>query len=108
VVLIGNALEYRHPDRPPEIRVEARREGGFDVLTVHDNGIGIEPRYQQQIFQVFRRLHGRDEHPGTGMGLAIARKMAERLGVSTAVRSEPGLGSAFSVHLPIPSEQAAA
>ena len=102
VILIGNALEYRHPDREPAVRVEARREDGFDVLTVADNGMGIEPRYHEQIFQVFRRLHRRDEHPGTGMGLAIARKMAERLGGRVTVRSEPGQGSVFSVHLPLP------
>jgi len=101
-VLIGNALEYRHPDRDPEIRVEARRDGAFDVLTVADNGIGIEARYHEQIFQVFRRLHRRDEHPGTGMGLAIARKMAERLSGRVTIQSEPGEGSVFSVYLPVP------
>ncbi|WP_448206898.1 sensor histidine kinase [Azospirillum sp. sgz302134] len=98
--LIGNALEYRHPDRPPEIHVGARRDGAAELLTVQDNGIGIEPRYHEQIFQVFRRLHGREDHPGTGMGLAIARKMAERLGGGIAVASEPGRGSTFSVCLP--------
>ncbi len=101
VVLIGNALEYRHPDRPPDIHVGAQQDGGFAVLTVRDNGIGIEPRYHEQIFQVFRRLHGRTEHSGTGMGLPIARKMAERLGGRITVSSDPGQGSAFSIHLPV-------
>lgn len=103
VVLIGNALEYRHPDRPPDIHVGAREVGGFVVMTVRDNGIGIEPRYHEHIFQVFRRLHGRTEHSGTGMGLPIARKMAERLGGRITVYSALGQGSAFSIHLPAAS-----
>lgn len=98
--LIGNAIEYRHPERPPAIHVGARREDDMVVLSVTDNGIGIEGQYHEQIFQVFRRLHTRDEHPGTGMGLAIARKMAERLGGGIEVRSEPGQGSTFSVRIP--------
>lgn len=101
VILIGNAIEYRHPYRAAEIRVAHRRLDGYDVIDVRDNGIGIEPRYRDQIFEVFRRLHSRDEHPGTGMGLAIARKMAERLGGRITVESSPGIGSTFSVHLPV-------
>ncbi|SMF72577.1 His Kinase A (phospho-acceptor) domain-containing protein [Azospirillum oryzae] len=103
IVLIGNAIEYRHPDRAAEVHVSHRRADGHDVIDVRDNGIGIDPRYRDQIFEVFRRLHSRDEHPGTGMGLAIARKMAERLGGRITVASSPGLGSVFSIHLPTPA-----
>lgn len=103
IVLIGNAIEYRHPGRAAEVHVSHRRADGHDVIDVRDNGIGIDPRYRDQIFEVFRRLHSRDEHPGTGMGLAIARKMAERLGGRITVASSPGLGSVFSIHLPTPA-----
>ena len=103
IVLIANAVEYRHPYRAAEVQISHRRGDGFDVIDVRDNGIGIEPRYRDQIFEVFRRLHARDEHPGTGMGLAIARKMVERLGGRIAVLSSPGVGSTFSIHLPHPS-----
>ncbi|PWC34551.1 hypothetical protein TSO352_21555 [Azospirillum sp. TSO35-2] len=102
VVLVGNAVEYRHPYRAAEVHVTHRRTEGYDVIDVRDNGIGIEPRYRDQIFEVFRRLHSRDEHPGTGMGLAIARKMVERLGGRITVESSPGVGSTFSIHLPHP------
>lgn len=100
VVLLGNAVEYRHPYRPVEVTVAHRRVGADEVIDVQDNGIGIEPQYKEQIFDVFRRLHSREEHPGTGMGLAIARKMAERMGGRITVDSTPGIGSTFSVHLP--------
>jgi len=106
-ILIANALEYRHPDRAPDVRIGAHREDGFDVLTVADNGIGIDPAYHERIFEVFRRLHPRDRHPGTGMGLAIARKMAERLGGAITVRSEPDKGSTFAIRLPAAAEGAA-
>ncbi|MGA1856380.1 ATP-binding protein [Azospirillum sp. 11R-A] len=103
IVLIANAIEYRHPYRAAEVQISHRRVDGYDVIDVRDNGIGIEPRYRDQIFEVFRRLHPRDEHPGTGMGLAIARKMVERLGGRLTVLSSPGVGSTFSIHLPHPS-----
>ncbi|PWC95784.1 hypothetical protein TSO5_10175 [Azospirillum sp. TSO5] len=103
IVLIGNAIEYRHPDRAAEVHISHRRADGHDVIDVRDNGIGIEPRYRDQIFEVFRRLHSRDEHPGTGMGLSIARKMVERLGGRITVASSPGIGSVFSIHLPAPA-----
>lgn len=100
VELIGNAVKYRHPDRTPEIRIAWQRIGTTDVVSVSDNGIGIDPRYHERIFDVFRRLHARDTHPGTGMGLAIARKMALRLGGRITVESAPDAGSTFSLHLP--------
>ncbi|WP_244433635.1 ATP-binding protein, partial [Azospirillum sp. B506] len=102
-VLIANAVEYRDPSRALEVQVSHRRIDDFDVIDVRDNGIGIDPRYSDQIFEVFRRLHSRTDHPGTGMGLAIARKMAERLGGRITLVSSPGEGSIFSIHLPHPS-----
>lgn len=99
-VLLGNAVEYRHPYRAAEITVAHRRLGNQDAVEVRDNGIGIEPQYREQIFEVFRRLHSREAHPGTGMGLAIARKMAERMGGRIAVESSPGIGSTFTLLLP--------
>ena len=100
-VLLANAVQYRSADRPLRIRIGARREGAFDVIDVTDNGMGIEPQYFERVFQVFQRLHSRADHPGTGMGLAIVRKMADRLGGRIEVASTFGAGSTFSVFLPI-------
>jgi signal transduction histidine kinase len=101
VALIGNAIEYRAPDRPPVIRISSRVEGKFQYIDVADNGIGIEEVYFSRIFEVFQRLHSRSAHPGTGMGLAIGKKMVEHLGGTIQVRSEIGKGSVFSVVLPL-------
>lgn len=102
-VLLSNAMQHRHPARRPEIAVTAAIDDGMARLTVSDNGLGIDPRYADQVFEVFRRLGPRDGSSGTGMGLAIARKMAERLGGGIDFVSDPGQGSAFTVHLPCPS-----
>ncbi|HYD71196.1 sensor histidine kinase [Azospirillum sp.] len=102
-VLLANALQYRAPGRPPRIRIAARREGGFHALEVADNGIGIAPDYHERIFEVFQRLHSRADHPGTGMGLAIVRKMIQRLGGHIRVASTPGEGSTFTILLPDPA-----
>jgi signal transduction histidine kinase len=99
-VLLENAVEYRDPSRPLAIRIAARRDGRGQVIEVSDNGIGIEPEYWERIFEVFQRLHDRQDHPGNGMGLAIAAKMARRLGGSLSVRSQPGQGSTFTLSLP--------
>jgi signal transduction histidine kinase len=100
LALIGNAIEYRVPDRPLVIRVTCRAEGNFQIIDVEDNGIGIEETYFDRIFEVFQRLHSRSAHPGTGMGLAIAKKMVEHLGGTIRVRSVVGQGSVFSIVLP--------
>lgn len=105
--LIGNALEYRSPDRTPLVRVSSRAEGDFEIIDVSDNGIGIEEIYFERIFEVFRRLHSRTAHPGTGMGLAIAKKMVEHLGGTIRVRSTVDEGSTFSIALPKVSARAA-
>jgi PAS domain S-box-containing protein len=98
--LIGNALKFHRPGVPPHVHVGARREGGAWVFRVADNGIGIEPEFRDRIFEIFQRLHSRDEYPGTGIGLAICRKIVERHGGRIWVESEPGGGTAFCFTLP--------
>jgi PAS domain S-box-containing protein len=96
--LISNALKYRS-DQSPRIAVSAWENGTGWVFTVEDNGIGIQPQYQAQIFGVFKRLHGH-EYPGTGIGLAICKKIVDRHGGAIWVESELGKGSRFSFTLP--------
>lgn len=98
--LIGNAVKFRQADRTPVVRVSATREDGAWRLLVTDNGIGIEPRYFDRIFQMFQRLHGRDEYSGTGIGLALCQKIVERHGGRMGVDSEPGRGTTFSFTVP--------
>ena len=96
--LISNALKYRS-NQPPRIAVSALEQEQNWLFTVEDNGIGIQPEYQAQIFGIFKRLHG-SEYPGTGIGLAICKKIVDRHGGSIWVESEPGKGSRFSFTLP--------
>lgn len=98
--LIGNALKFRRAGVPPVVAVEA--EVGEDALrlTVSDNGIGFEARHAERIFEVFERLHGRGEYEGTGMGLAICRRIAQRHGGDIAARGAPEGGATFVVTLP--------
>jgi light-regulated signal transduction histidine kinase (bacteriophytochrome) len=98
--LIGNAVKFHVPGRPPIVRVGARRTLGACVVTVADDGIGIDEADQERIFAMFTRLHGRDEYVGTGIGLAICRRIAERHGGRIYVESTPGQGSAFHTLLP--------
>lgn len=97
--LIGNALKFCG-DRSPEIHVGAEPRADHWRLSVRDNGIGIEPEYFQRIFLIFQRLHTRRQYPGTGMGLAICKKIVERHGGTIWVESEPGRGSTFFFTLP--------
>jgi PAS domain S-box-containing protein len=98
--LIGNAVKFHPPGRPPTVRVTARRTIGGCVVTVADDGIGIPDSDQERIFAMFTRLHGRDEYAGTGIGLAICRRIAERHGGRIYVESDAGSGSAFHTLLP--------
>jgi PAS domain S-box-containing protein len=96
---IGNAIRYRS-ENPPRIHVSAEHSGHEWKFSVTDNGIGIEPQYQEQIFGVFKRLHNRTDRPGTGMGLAICKRIVERAGGRIWVESEIGQGSTFSFTVP--------
>jgi PAS domain S-box-containing protein len=98
--LIGNALRYRTEGVAPMVSVSARDEGEEWIVEVRDNGIGIEPQYFQRIFMIFQKLHPRDHSEGTGIGLAICKKVVERHGGRITVASELGRGATFAVHLP--------
>lgn len=99
--LIANALKFHRQNVAPAIRVSASVSGNSCALTVEDNGIGFELKYLDKVFTPFQRLHGRHEYEGTGMGLAICRKIVERHGGSITAVSAPGKGSSFIVHMPI-------
>jgi light-regulated signal transduction histidine kinase (bacteriophytochrome) len=92
--LIGNSIRYRS-SAPLRIHVTSERREKDWLFSIQDNGIGIDPQYKEQVFQIFKRLHSAAEYPGTGMGLAICQRIVERLGGRIWVESEPGRGSTF-------------
>ncbi|QCS45042.1 PAS domain S-box protein [Natrinema versiforme] len=97
--LLENAIEYRG-DAPPQVHISAERAGKKWVVSVSDNGIGIDPDDQDRIFEIFQRLHSREEHDGTGIGLALCKRIVERHGGEIWIDSEPDDGTTFSVSLP--------
>ncbi|MBC8099077.1 MAG: PAS domain-containing protein [Armatimonadetes bacterium] len=98
--LVGNALKFRDPARPPNIQISAVQESRAWRFTVRDNGIGIEPQYLKRIFDIFQRLQARATYPGTGIGLAICRKVVQYYGGEIWAESEPGIGTTFIFTLP--------
>jgi signal transduction histidine kinase len=100
--LISNAIKYRSPDRQPHILISSIRQGGDWQFSISDNGIGIEPEFFGRLFQLFQRLHNRQEYPGTGIGLATSKKIVERLGGRIWIESTPGKGSIFHFTLQAP------
>ena len=99
--LISNAIKYRSDDREPAVHIGAERLDGYWIFTVRDNGIGIQPEYREQIFGLFSRLHNADRYSGTGIGLAICRRIVDRYHGRIWVESAPGGGSEFRFTLPV-------
>jgi len=102
--LIGNAIKF-HGENSPEIYISSTRKNGTYEITVKDNGIGIDPKYTERIFLIFQRLHNREDYPGTGIGLAICKRIIERHGGSIGVESKIGEGSAFHFSIPVKEKE---
>lgn len=98
--LVGNAIKFRR-EIPPSVRIEAEAGTREWVFSVADNGIGIDAHYADRIFVIFQRLHKRDEYPGSGIGLALCKKIVERHGGRIWIDSEVGTGSVFHFTLPM-------
>jgi signal transduction histidine kinase len=99
--LISNAFKFHAIGVAPQVEINVEHTGrGLVRIAVKDCGIGISPEHQEKIFKVFERLHGFNEYPGTGIGLAIVKRGTERMGGKVGVESQPGKGSTFWVELP--------
>ena len=104
--LIGNAIKFRS-SAPPEIRISAEDKTGEWIMSVADNGIGIAPEHAETVFVIFRRLHTHEEYPGSGIGLAICKRIVEEQGGHIWVESQPGKGAKFNFILPMKRERGA-
>jgi signal transduction histidine kinase len=102
--LIANALKFRRPGVTPEVHVTAHPANGTAEISVSDNGIGFDPQYGTRIFRAFERLHSRGDYPGTGIGLALCRKIVERHHGTITATGEPGAGAVFTFVLPVDQE----
>ena len=102
--IISNALKYRRKNLAPEIRVSASKDHDQWIVSIRDNGIGIEAQYSERIFGLFKRLH-KDEYPGTGLGLAICKRIVERYGGRMWAEGNPGVGATIYFSLPCLTNQ---
>jgi len=99
--LIGNSIKFRKKEAPLKVSISCQRSGDEWIIGVHDNGIGIEERFFDRIFTIFRRLHTREEYAGSGIGLAICRKIVEHHGGRIWVESILGQGATFYFSVPV-------
>lgn len=104
--LVGNAVKYRKPHEPPAIHISAEQKGAEWIISVRDNGIGFDPKYASTIFEPFKRLHSAMEYPGTGVGLAICRRIVQAHRGRIWAESHPGEGTTFCFTLPVDSPAA--
>ncbi len=98
--LFSNAIKYRKPDIPLEIRIKSEVDGNFWKISLEDNGIGFEPQYKDKIFELFQRLHSRFEYEGTGIGLSICKKIVQNHYGWIKATGNPGQGARFEIFLP--------
>jgi PAS domain S-box-containing protein len=103
--LVGNAVKYRKPGQPSEVHISAEQKGTEWVISIRDNGIGFDPQYASIIFAPFKRLHTVEEYPGTGVGLAICRRIVQAQGGRIWAESQPGEGTTVFFTLPVESRQ---
>lgn len=99
--LVSNAIKFRKKEETPIIHISAKKSDIFHEIKVQDNGIGIEKEYQSKIFEIFKRLHNKDEYEGTGIGLSLCQKIVTHLGGKIQVDSAVGIGSTFTIFIPI-------
>ena len=99
--LLSNAIKFHRTDVPPKIQVSGYEEHDTAVITVQDNGIGFEPQYAEKIFTLFTRLHTRFEYPGTGIGLALCRRILDQYRGKITAKGEPNVGATFTISLPL-------
>jgi PAS domain S-box-containing protein len=104
--LISNAVKYRKAEEPSKVHISAEQKGAEWVISIRDNGIGFDPKYTSTIFLPFKRLHSAEEYPGTGVGLAICRRIVQAQGGRIWAESVPGEGSTFFIALPVESRPA--
>jgi PAS domain S-box-containing protein len=99
--LVGNAIKYRKPDEPPKVHISAEQKDAEWVISIRDNGIGFDPKYASAIFEPFKRLHTAEEYSGTGVGLAICRRIVQAQRGRIWAESQPGQGATFYFTLPV-------
>lgn len=104
--LLANAIKFRRANTPPNVRLSATRTGEYWQLTIADNGIGVDPSYAEKIFVIFQRLHSREQYPGTGIGLALCKKIVERHGGKIWLDTNVTDGATFHITLPSPASLA--